>query len=380
MRILTTATRLAGIGGLERAQLEACRQLSARGHRIQLLYTEGGDLEPGWDAVVESKVRVSGYALWRRAPLASAASLLRVRATMRRLAPDLVYLHHHRHAPVAATAGRPVVCHMHLPPPPRRSRQEALALRRVRGFIAVSEFTARQWTERLGRSADAFSVVPNGVDLEGFAPADDARRRTVRARLRLPEDAFLLVYAGRLDPEKGVDRALDALGLLGDESVHLAVAGEPNPGSFGGDGRAARAYGEHLRARSVGLPVTWLGRVQDVADLLAAADLVVLPSLFPDPFPLIVLETLASGTPIVASAVGGIPEVLSGRLEVSLVPAGDVTALAERVRSLLDWRRRTPQLGRDGRALVEQRFTLGRMGEQLDAAIRGLAGAPASRS
>jgi glycosyltransferase involved in cell wall biosynthesis len=369
MRILTAATRLDGIGGLERAQLEACRQLSDRGHRIDLLYTDGGNLEPSWDAIVDRKLRVGGYAFSRRGALRSGRHVLGVSAAVRRLLPDLVYVHHHRHTPGAVLGGRPIVCHMHLPPPERRSRQEAVALRRVRGFVAVSRFTAGQWSERLRVSPDRFAIVPNGVDVDNFRPADDQRRASIRRELGLPSDRFLILYAGRVDPEKGVEYALDALRVLSPDEFHLAIAGEPNPGSFGGDHQAARTYGESLRGDSADLPVTWLGRLGDVSHLLAAADLVVLPSLFADPLPLIVLETLASGTPIVASAVGGIPEMLSDPLDRGLVAPGDAAALASRIRSLRAWRCDTPELGEEGRRLVSQRYSLPLMGERINRAI-----------
>jgi glycosyltransferase involved in cell wall biosynthesis len=106
-----------------------------------------------------------------------------------------------------------------------------------------------------------------------------------------------------------------------------------------------------------------------MSGVLAAADLVVLPSRFPDPLPLLVLEALASGTPIVASAVGGIPEMLTGPFAANLVPAGDADALAARIRALRDWRTRTPELAELGRRHVETGFSLQRMGESVNATI-----------
>lgn len=369
MRILTVATRLAGIGGLERAQLNACRLLRAHGHRIDLLYTESGDLEPAWEAIADRRVRVGGYTLSRREPVASVADLVRVHSAIRRLAPDAIYVHHHRHTPAVALAGTPTVCHLHLPPPPERSRQEMLGLSRVQSFVAVSEFTARQWRERLGADPERFTVVPNGVDVGEFTPADEAARRAVREELGIPPDAFFILYAGRVDPEKGLDVAIEAMRVLAGEPIHLAIVGDPNPGSFGGDDAAAAAYGAELRSHSAALPISWHGRLPDVSRVLAAADLVVLPSRFPDPFPLIVLETLASATPIVASNVGGIPEVLGERFPECLVPSGDPHALAVRIRELAGWRARVPGLGQAGRELIAERFTLTHMGARLSDAF-----------
>lgn len=372
MRILTAATRLDGIGGLERAQLAICRQLAQRGHRIDLLYTDDGDLSDDWGRVVERQVSVGGYALSRQAPAASAQDIVAVRRAARRLGPDVIYLHHHRHAPGLVVAGAPVICHMHLPPPARRSRQEMLALRRLRGYIAVSRFTGAQWAQRLGAGVRRWAVVPNGTDVAARTPADPQQRGRARRALGLPADRFLLLYAGRTDPEKGIETALDACRHLDRDRFHLAIAGEPNPGSFGGDRAAAQAYGQRMRDRFTGLPVTWLGRLPSVDRVLSSADLVVVPSHFAEPFGLIVLEALAGGVPVVASAVGALPEILGERFGSSLVPPADPAALAERIRSFATWRQACPELADRGRQLVQERYTVARMGEAVDEALAQL--------
>jgi glycosyltransferase involved in cell wall biosynthesis len=287
---------------------------------------------------------------------------------IRRLSPDVVYAHHHRDTPAPALAGRPLICHLHLQPPPSRSWQEHLALRRSRGLIAVSRFTAERWAASLGLPADRFAVVPNGVDLSRFAPADARRRAEVRSSLGLPGHRCLILFAGRVDPEKGVERALEAVSRLDPARFHLAVAGDANPGSFGGDRAKAQAYAADLRNRYA-RSVTWLGRLQDISSLLAAADAVVLPSLAPDSMPLIVLEALASGTPVLATAVGGIPEMLTGPLAANQIPSAEPAAFAQRLREICDWRTSNPELGALGREHVERNYSLDQFGERLDEAI-----------
>lgn len=372
MRILTAATRLAAIGGLELAQLEACRQLRDRGHHLDLLYTGDGDLSPEWATVAERRIRVSGYALFRGAPLRSSVAVASVIAAVRRLRPDVVYVHHQHHTLSALLGRRPLVCHLHLPPDPSRSLQDELALRRAGGRIAVSRFTAGQWSDVLGLPPQEFTIVANAIDLERFSPADDETRAAIRREMDVPVERFLVLYAGRVDPGKGIDRALDAAGRLDPGEYHLAVAGEPNPGSFGGDEQAARAYADDLRARYRDAPVTWLGRMGDIAPLVAAADAVIVPSRFAEPQGLIVLEALASGTPVVASAVGGIPETLTGELSAGLVPSdGQPADFADRLRALRDWRARDPLLGQRGREHVATNYSLRRMGEAIDDALSG---------
>jgi glycosyltransferase involved in cell wall biosynthesis len=366
VRVLTAASRLAAIGGLERAQLEACRQLHERGHRIDLLYEERGDLYPEWAQIATCGIRVDGYALRRDALLRSAKSVASVAVAVRRMAPDLVYVHHQHDTPGAVVGGKPVVCHLHLPPPPQRSAQQDLGLRRAHRLIAVSQFTAWQWSEFLEIPPERFAIVHNGVDLARFAPADEPRRHVIRGALGLPIDRFLVVYAGRIDPDKGVDRALEVARLLDPSHYHLAIAGEPNSGSFRGDADAARSYADNLRVRFHDAPVTWLGRLEDVSALVASSDAATLPSRFDEPFGLAVLETLAYGIPIVASAAGGIPEIMSGELAANLVASGEPSAYAQRVRELRHWRTTDPDLGRRGREHVASSFTVSKMGDELN--------------
>jgi glycosyltransferase involved in cell wall biosynthesis len=374
MQIVTVAEDLDAQGGLERVQLQACRELQARGHQIDLLYTRPGDLLEEWELIAGRKIRVGGYRLSRDSHFASAAATLATANAIRRLAPDLVYLHNPYHAPSVALSRRPSVCHLLLPPPVESSPQDRFALRRIRAFVSGSRFTAEQWKGYLGRDIDNFAIVPNAVDVDQFRPRSDAERRSLRASMGLPSDRFLVVYAGRIVPDKGVDCALEAMRLLPSEDYHLAIAGTSNPASFGGSTAAASAYLTDLRSRYDDVPASWLGHLSDVSQLVAAADLMVLPCRWPEPSPLIVLEALASGTPIVASAVGGIVEVLTGALAANLVPPDDPRALAERLRSLRGWRTTTPRLGLLGRQHVEANYGLNQMGNRLNAAIAQVSG------
>jgi glycosyltransferase involved in cell wall biosynthesis len=369
MQILTAAEDLDAQGGLERAQLQACRELRARGHRIDLLYTQPGDLGREWDLIVDRKVRVRGYRLSRHSPFATGAAVFDAAGAARRLAPDMVYLHNPYHAPSIALSGRPSVCHLHLPALAEPSKQDMFGLRRVSAFISVSRFTAEQWRAHLGRDIENFAIVPNGVDVDRFRPSNDRDRRLLRASMGLPVDRFLVVYAGRIVPEKGVDCALEAMRLLPPEEYHLAVAGTSNAASFRSSTVAANAYGRELRSRYGDVPASWLGHLNDVSQLVAAADVLVLPSRWPEPFGLTVLEALASGTPVVASAVGGIVELLTGAPAANLVPPEDPRALAERLRSLHGWRTKTPELGPLGRRHAETHYTLDQMGNRLNETI-----------
>ena len=110
-------------------------------------------------------------------------------------------------------------------------------------------------------------------------------------------------------------------------------------------------------AESSGLGVTWLDRRLDVTSLLAAADLVVLPSLAFETQGMVAIEAMSCGTPAIASAVGGLPETLVAFPD-HLVPPGDSVALARAIDRLVGWRQHSPALGDDSRRWVVDHLAL----------------------
>jgi teichuronic acid biosynthesis glycosyltransferase TuaC len=151
----------------------------------------------------------------------------------------------------------------------------------------------------LGAAPDRVVVVPNGVDRQVFFPRD---RAEARRELGLPAEAKVIVYVGRLEQAKGVEDLLAAFALLApaDPSVRLVLVGS--------GGLSARCQKE--AAASSGRIIAAGGRpLAEVSRFLAAADLLTLPS-WNEGTPNVVLEALASGRPVVASAVGGIPDLI----------------------------------------------------------------------
>ncbi len=119
------------------------------------------------------------------------------------------------------------------------------------------------------------------------------------------------------------------------------------------------------------MAVTWLDRRLDVTSLLAAADLVVLPSLVFETQGMVVIEAMSCGTPAVASAIGGLPETLTAFPD-HLVPAGDAVALAAALDRLVGWRRHSPALGDDSRQWVKDHLALDRTVGTVSALLAGV--------
>ncbi|MGY2084723.1 glycosyltransferase family 4 protein [Blastococcus sp. SYSU DS0539] len=264
------------------------------------------------------------------AGLAPAADARAVQALRRALAgSDLVHAHGLRAGLVAAAArrlGAPsarLVLTLHNALPEggglrRRVLEQAeRATVRAADVVLAASADLAENARRLGaRDVRLAPVSAPPLPAAGRAPG------AVRAELGLVDDRALVVAVGRLHPQKGYDVLLDAVArwsadqrlrpaplvvVAGDGPLHDELAG---------------------RIRAQGLPVTLLGRRDDVADLLAAADLCVLPSRW-EARSLTAQEALRAGVPLVATRTGGLPELLGTAAE--LVPVGDPAALAEAV-------------------------------------------------
>jgi glycosyltransferase involved in cell wall biosynthesis len=189
------------------------------------------------------------------------------------------------------------------------------ALPRAARVVAVSRALADE-IAALGVARDRIAIVMNGVDAELFYPRD---RQAARSALGLPERAPLAVYVGNLKPEKGVRELAQAWPDVarGCPGAQLAVVG-------GGPlaGELASALGNDASVRLVGAQP-----LASIPQWMAAADIIVLPSHV-EGTPNVVLEALASGRRVVASATGGVPDLLTSATLGALVPPRDVAALA----------------------------------------------------
>jgi glycosyltransferase involved in cell wall biosynthesis len=189
--------------------------------------------------------------------------------------------------------------------------------------IAISSAVAAQLDP--GNVVVAFDQADPAV----FHPEQAGR---FRANLGIPDDVPVIGSAGRIDTWKGIEVLLDAVPLLqaARPDLEVVIAGSSVEGK--------EAYGERLASRAGRMPgVHWVGARADVAELLADLDVFVLPSTQPEPFGLGLVEALASGAPVVATAPGGPVEILDGvsREAGRLVPPRNPDALATAVGDLL---------------------------------------------
>lgn len=357
MDILIDEGDLEGHGGQEICTLQMARALHQRGHRIDLLFHRSGSLMPEYRDFCASLRRAPGIAPDGNRPVRTALGSMAKAGAGLVARPDVVYLSQpfgaSHGALIAARHRVPLVCHLHLPPITPWPLPLRAALPRVDRFIAVSESIRASFADQ-GVGQGRTEVVHNGIDLDAYTPGDG---RAARQALGIPSSAFVVAYLGRIDPPKGVEVLVEAyrrLGLGADEG-RLLVAGQPRGGTSQVE---LDRHAAQLRAACPPPAGLWLGRQDDIVSLYRAADVVVLPSLWEEPFGRVLIEAMACGRPAVGSAVGGIPEILSGAMSRFRVPPGDPGALAAQLASLRGWQAREPGLQETLRDHVRRHFAL----------------------
>ena len=176
-------------------------------------------------------------------------------------------------------------------------------------LIAVSDYIAQSWKNATGRSQEAISVLRNCIDPEKFYHQEGEKaRREIRQKWGIPEDKFTLFSCGRIIPEKGFRELIQAMGML-QEPAALIVAGGVN---FGLKEQTSYEKELHELAERSGQQIVFTGFIHNdqLPQYYAAADLIAIPSIWQDPAPLVPIEAMAMGRPIVATRSGGMPEYL----------------------------------------------------------------------
>lgn len=317
--------------GAEAVILNLARGLDASGHHSVLGVFANGDVQLHHAAMAR---HLESHLL----PCAGQFDprmLAQLRRLVREHGIDVVHAHGYK-ADVYAylalrSAGLPLVstCHNWLDTDLKvrvYGALDRLALRRFAAVAVVSE--ALQTTLRLaGFDAAKLRLIPNGIDVTPFQQAAAHAEAIARS-----SSALRVGLVGRLSPEKGVDVFLKAAALVLREQaeVQFVIAGD------GPEREALQALAAHL---GIAQQVNFLGRSETMPELLASLDLVVSASRF-EGLPMTILESMASGRPIIATTVGEIPTVLDGGRAGMLVPPEDNIALAQAMLALL----RSPEL------------------------------------
>lgn len=256
-----------------------------------------------------------------------------------------------------ATRPLPVVYTVHGASAPNARWQARLARMAERAlgwrtavYVAVSEAVAAQVGCEWGVSGPRLRVIRNGIDVARFGFVDKGR---ARSGLGLPPGSPVVGTVARIGWEKGPDLFVRAAaGVTGRYPQALFVVA--------GDGPALGEVRRLAATCGLGGAIRFLGRRDDIPRVLSALDVFVLPSRS-EGLPLALMEAMASGLPVVATAVGGVPEVIREGINGCLVPAGDCVALADRLQGLIGDPDLRARLGAAARLTAERQFDAGAM-------------------
>jgi glycosyltransferase involved in cell wall biosynthesis len=224
--------------------------------------------------------------------------------------------------------------------------------RRVDSFVVIS-YEIDQELSALGVPPEKRAFIPNGVDTEVFVPVSDPQKQQLRAELGLPSNVKLVIYLGRLTAEKRVDQLLhlwpDIRAAFPDVRLLIVGTGPEEP-----------------RLREMSVPgVQFTGQVDDTTRYLQSADVFVLPSAT-EGLSNSMLEALSTGLPVLATRVGGTPDVISHDVNGFLIPPDDLNALKTGLITLLADEALCARLGREGRQRILQEFSLDSIASQLN--------------
>jgi glycosyltransferase involved in cell wall biosynthesis len=345
------------IGGQERVALDLARTYQGEGHQVCAISLEGGPEGP-----LGAAFRAAGVEAWAvpKGPRVDPTLPFRL---ARRLAAEHIQVVH-THNPMALTYGAPagklvgaVVVHTKHGENLEQHGRRVLVRRALSvladAFVAVSPQTAAAARASRDVREAKLRVIPNGIDLSRFGDPDGLARSGARQELGIPGEAWVVGSVGRLAPEKNHALLVRALAPRLGERARLVIVGE-------GPERAAieLAVRETGTARWVHLP----GARSDVPRLLAAFDAFALPSIS-EGLPLVLLEAMAAGLPIVATSVGGIPDVVQEGVTGLLVPAADGDSLRGRLSMLQDDPALARRLGLRAREIALQRYSLRSMSD-----------------
>jgi glycosyltransferase involved in cell wall biosynthesis len=362
------------VGGMEQFVLRIAAHQRQQGHRVTIMGLRGGPLlDQARHLGVEAVVLEGG----------KAGRVARALAAIARRRPVIAHAHNPSSLSYALLAKLSVRARVVM----TRHGQEAKSMRRsaqwrhLDAIVAVSQAVAASMQAKHANLASRVTIIPNGVHLAGGSrPRGEVRAELGLAGPPSPAPASMTgvgplaassgpdivgIVVARLDRLKGHECLLRALAILRDQQralTMLLVGDGPERVSLEGLAQQLDLGSDRLR---------FLGYRSDVSDLLSAADLFVLPSLT-EGLPLSVLEAMAHALPVVATPVGGIPEVITDGQDGLLVPVNQPEELARVLSELLDDPARRQSLGETGYRHVRDRFSFERMAGEYEELYRRL--------
>jgi glycosyltransferase involved in cell wall biosynthesis len=377
------------ISGAEMVLLELLRGLNRAQHEPYVICPDQGELSkmvraqnipclpaPSLDARFTWRPgRLMSYtkSLWK--------TIFALRRTIRNLNPDIIHANTLR-AGIAATlatvgTGHTVIWHVHdtLPRHPLSTGIRLLAyLSQRTRIVSVSHSSGRAFCGSLSFK-DRIQTIHNGIDLSRF-PIKRPGSSQFRREIGVPDEAFLVCTVGQICARKGLLELLTAFSTIYSQAprMHLALIGKV---VFPHEQKYRSLLSSTVAASETSDRVQFVGERSDVSAVLQAADLLVLNS-FEEPFGLVLIEAMASGTPVLATRVGGVPEIVRDSENGWLVESGDTAGLAAKLLQLSQNRDLLSQTALFAHDLTCPQFSVQRFQRNIDRLYSELVSRPAT--
>ena len=228
-------------------------------------------------------------------------------------------------------------------------------------YVAVSESVKRYIIDKSKISAEKISVIYNGVNIKS---QDDLHEQNVRMPFKIEDEDRILMTVGRLHEQKGHYYLVKAISKVQKEfpKVKLLVIGE---------GEEENNLKKLVKSLDLTNEVIFIGLSSDIEEILPMAELFLLPSLW-EGLPNVLLEAMAAGKPVIATEVGGVPELVIHGETGMLVPHKDSDALACAIADLLKNRLKARRMGETGRIRAEEHFSIQKMIEKTESLYQEL--------
>ncbi|MGD2205253.1 MAG: glycosyltransferase family 4 protein [Anaerolineae bacterium] len=244
----------------------------------------------------------------------------------------------------------------------RRFGQQRLALLRDKAdcFIVISREIEKE-LQQIGVPQSKLKFIPNGVNTDHFVPVEDRRKEHLKQRLDLPKGP-IVAFVGRLVPAKNVSLLVDLWERFPDTGAHLLILG---------DGPRRASLENSCQDKGLTDKVLFTGNVENVAQYLQCSDIYVLPSLT-EGLPVALLEAMACSLPVVASSVGGVPELLQDGVNGFLVSPGNAQDFHDKLATLLVDRELQHKMGSQARQTILSNYSLSTISERYLALYKDL--------
>jgi glycosyltransferase involved in cell wall biosynthesis len=222
-------------------------------------------------------------------------------------------------------------------------------LKFIRRIVAISGYVKRRWPKIPGTNAQEVVVIYNGVNLNRFTPS--TKTNEMKKRFEIPSENKVITIVAHLIPEKGVDYFLEAAKLLlaSEKALTFLVVGK---------GILQEKLLDLTNRLGINKNVRFLGLRDDTDEILRETDVFVCPSVWNEAFGCVIAEAMGCGMPVIASRMGGIPELVEDGVTGILIPPARAEEMAKAISTLLQNNELALSMGRAGRKRAEEYFDI----------------------